>query len=135
HGAERPRIVLGRDTRASGPALESALADGIRSAGGDVLLAGVQTTPAVAFLTVDLEASSGVVISASHNPPEYNGIKLFGPAGHKLSDELETEIEELVRIGSGNGGKGGIEELEDATERYVLHLAETAEVDLSGMRV
>src|SRR5438093_7437724 len=92
HGEDRPRVVIGRDTRASGPELEGALAEGIRSAGGDVLLGGVLTTPAVAFLTTDLGASSGIVISASHNPPEYNGIKIFGPSGHKLSDALEEEI-------------------------------------------
>jgi len=135
-GAEPPRIVLGRDTRGSGPVLESALAEGIRSAGGDVLLAGVQTTPAVAFLTVDLEASSGIVVSASHNPPEYNGIKVFGPGGHKLSDDLEDEIEGLVDKGvEGGGHRGSVTELGEATERYVKHLVEAVETSLEGVSV
>src|SRR5438067_3954317 len=104
HGVERPVFVVGRDTRASGPMLEQALVDGIRAGGGDALVAGVQTTPAVAFLTVDLGAAAGVVLSASHNPPEYNGIKLFGSAGHKLSDELEDEIAHLVRTEAATEG-------------------------------
>jgi phosphoglucosamine mutase len=128
-------VVVGRDTRASGVGLELALADGIRSAGGDAILAGIQTTPAVAFLTVDVGASSGVVISASHNPPEYNGIKLFGPEGFKLSDELEAEIEGLVRERFSEDRGGGIEELGDATERYVRHLVDAAEHDLGGQRI
>jgi phosphoglucosamine mutase len=133
-GAERPRVVIGRDTRASGPDLEAAIADGIRSAGGEVLLAGVQTTPAVAFLTVDLGAASGIVISASHNPPEYNGIKLFGAAGYKLSDELEDEIERLTREDPGPpGARGSITELGGATERYVRHVVAAAESSLEGM--
>src|SRR5207248_469927 len=136
HGDARPRVVLGRDTRESGPELEAALADGFCSAGGDVVLAGVQTTPAVAFLTTDLGASSGVVISASHNPPEYNGIKLFGPEGYKLSDELEAEIERLVHGGRvEDGGRGSVTELEEATERYVMHLVDAAEASLDGMSV
>src|SRR5947208_4563097 len=96
HGERRPSFVLGRDTRASGEFLEAALAAGICSAGGDVLLAGVQTTPAVAFLTTSLKANAGAMISASHNPPEYNGIKFFSRAGFKLPDALEDEIEALL---------------------------------------
>ncbi len=88
--------MVGRDTRRSGEWLEEALVDGIRSAGGDVILAGVEPTPAIAFLTTALGASSGVVISASHNPPEDNGIKFFSRDGMKLSDELEDEIETLL---------------------------------------
>ncbi|MDP9295334.1 MAG: phosphoglucosamine mutase, partial [Actinomycetota bacterium] len=84
----RPSFVVGRDTRASGEFLEKALVEGICAAGGDALVAGVQTTPAVAFLTVDLGATSGVVISASHNPPEDNGIKFFGQNGYKLPDKV-----------------------------------------------
>src|SRR5438309_4363788 len=77
HGARRPTFVIGRDTRPSGPGLEAALARGIGEAGGEVLLAGIQTTPAVAFLVTDLGSAAGAVISASHNPPEDNGIKFF----------------------------------------------------------
>jgi phosphoglucosamine mutase len=118
HGDRRPIVVVGRDTRASGPMLEEALADGVGSAGGDALLIGVQTTPAVAFLTVDLGASSGIVISASHNPPEYNGIKLFGAEGYKLSDELEAEIEAAVRDESRSDSPGEVRAVADATDRY-----------------
>jgi phosphoglucosamine mutase len=96
HGATRPTFLVGRDTRRSGVWLEEAISDGIRSAGGDVILAGVEPTPAIAFLTTELQASSGVVISASHNPPEDNGIKFFSGDGMKLSDELEDEIESLL---------------------------------------
>jgi phosphoglucosamine mutase len=135
HGERRPTVVVGRDTRASGPMLEDALAEGIRSAGGDALLAGVQTTPAVAFLTVDLGASSGLVISASHNPPEYNGIKLFGAEGYKLSDELEAEIEAAVGEPSPSASPGEIRPVEGATDRYVTHLVSAAESELAGMRV
>ena len=92
-GAERPRFVIGRDTRASGPALEAAFVSGARSGGADVLLAGIEPTPAIAFLTASLGAAAGVVISASHNPPAYNGIKLFGPGGTKLADAVEDAIE------------------------------------------
>ena len=135
-GEDRPRVIIGRDTRASGPELEAALAEGIAAAGGEALLAGVQTTPAVAFLTVDLGASSGVVISASHNPPEYNGIKVFGSSGMKLSDELEGEIEVLVRSGSaGEEGRGSIAELGEATERYLRHVVAAAETSLEGLSV
>src|SRR6266487_605998 len=80
----RPTLVVGRDTRESGEWLEDALVEGIRTAGGDVVIAGVQPTPAVAFLTTAIGASSGVVISASHNPAEYNGIKFFSNKGMKL---------------------------------------------------
>jgi phosphoglucosamine mutase len=87
----RGRVFVGRDTRGSGPELEDALARGIVSAGGAAVLGGVLPTPAVALLALDL----GAVISASHNPPEYNGVKLFDRDGHKLTDEQEEEIEAL----------------------------------------
>lgn len=133
----RPVLVIGRDTRASGEPLERALAEGIRSAGADVILAGVVPTPAVAFLTVDLGAGAGVVISASHNPPEDNGIKFFGPFGYKLSDELEDEIEAELARGGGPAAdrEGRVREAPDALERYVRHLVEAAEARLDGMRV
>ncbi|MFN2544217.1 MAG: phosphoglucosamine mutase [Actinomycetota bacterium] len=135
HGEARPRVVVGRDTRLSGPALEGALAEGIEAAGGHVLLAGVQTTPAVAFLITELGAAAGAVISASHNPPEYNGIKLFGSTGQKLSDELEKEIEQVVHDGPTDRGPGSREELGDATERYVRHLVASSEGGIEGLRV
>jgi len=137
HGVDRPVFVVGRDTRASGPALEGALADGIRSGGGDVLLGGVQTTPAVAFLTVDLGTTAGAVLSASHNPPEYNGIKLFGQNGFKLPDRLEDEIEAVMAEGlpRPEGPPGSVRELSDATDRYLAHVVSAAEGRLDGMRV
>jgi phosphoglucosamine mutase len=139
HGLARPRIVLGRDTRASGEFLEAALAAGVCSAGGDAILLGVCTTPSVAFLTTDLDAQAGAVISASHNPAEYNGIKFFASSGYKLPDEVEDEVETLV--GSDEGprpagrGVGRILHMEDALERYIGHLERLASVSLDGMRV
>ena len=94
------RVFVGRDTRASGPELEEAFARGIVEAGGNAVLAGVLPTPAVALLALDL----GVVVSASHNPPEYNGIKVFDRDGRKLSDAAEEEIEALLDAeGPGEG--------------------------------
>src|SRR6478672_2353151 len=85
-------VLVGRDTRGSGPELEEALARGILSAGGDAVLAGVLPTPAVALLSLDV----GAVITASHNPPQYNGVKFFDRDGQKLSDESEERIEALL---------------------------------------
>ncbi len=96
-GESIPLIVLGRDTRESGPWIERALASGIRAAGGQIKVAGVITTPGVAFLTRTLPGSAGVVISASHNSYQDNGIKVFGPTGRKLSDALEQAIERDLR--------------------------------------
>ncbi|MEA1959785.1 MAG: phosphoglucosamine mutase [Bacillota bacterium] len=96
----RPRILVGKDTRLSGDMLEAALIAGICSTGADVLTVGVIPTPAVAYLTQTYEASCGVVISASHNPVQDNGIKFFGPNGFKLPDEIEEEIEKLVLEGT-----------------------------------
>src|SRR5437016_4488640 len=117
HGVARPVFVVGRDTRASGRPLETALVEGILAGGGDALLAGVQTTPAVAFLTVDLGTAAGAVLSASHNPPEYNGIKFFGESGFKLPDQLEDEIEAVVSEGPpAVGSPGSVREVPEATE-------------------
>jgi phosphoglucosamine mutase len=137
HGVRRPLVVVGRDTRASGRALEQALVEGIRLGGGDALVAGVQTTPAVAFLTVDVGAAAGAVLSASHNPPEHNGIKLFGGQGFKLPDDLEDEIERALATGPpvGSRAPGSVRELPDADERYLAHLVSAAEARLDGMRV
>src|SRR6266516_7439270 len=106
HGGDHPVVVVGRDTRASGDFLEAALAAGICSAGGDVLAAGVQTTPAVAFLTTALGANAGAMISASHNPPEDNGIKFFSREGYKLPDALEDEME--AALGDTGGRAEGV---------------------------
>jgi phosphoglucosamine mutase len=139
HGERRPHIVVGRDTRASGEFLEAALAAGICSAGGDAIVLGITTTPAVAFLTNDLGAHAGVVISASHNPPEYNGIKVFDAGGYKLPDEVEDEIEAATTEAAGPRpqGKeiGRILRDEGADERYLAHLVSTAEGTLRGKRI
>jgi phosphoglucosamine mutase len=135
HGDRRPSFVVGRDTRSSGEWLEAALANGIRQAGGDVVLAGVEPTPAVAFMTVELGASSGVVISASHNPADYNGIKFFGADGMKLPDELEDEIEANLDAGVDARDPGDVRPIGDARERYVAHLVGAASARLDGMTV
>src|SRR4029450_13601093 len=95
-GDHRHRVVIGKDTRLSGYMIESALQSGFTSVGMDVLLLGPMPTPAVAMLTRSMRADLGVMISASHNPYEDNGIKLFGPDGFKLSDEQELKIESLI---------------------------------------
>ncbi|HYX30109.1 MAG TPA: phosphoglucosamine mutase, partial [Pyrinomonadaceae bacterium] len=105
HLAERndgrkPRIVIGRDTRESGPAIEAALTEGALAVGATVESAGVITTPGVAFLTRSLHADAGVVISASHNPFDDNGIKIFDPSGRKLDDATERKIESDIAAGS-----------------------------------
>ena len=95
-GKDRPRFLIGKDTRVSGYMIENALSSGILSAGADVLLVGVLPTPAIAFLTKSINADAGIVISASHNPAEDNGIKVFRADGQKLSDSFEEEIEDCV---------------------------------------
>ncbi|HEY5661819.1 MAG TPA: phosphoglucosamine mutase [Gaiellaceae bacterium] len=125
----RGRIFVGRDTRASGVELEEALARGISSAGGNAVVAGVLPTPAVALLTLDL----GCVITASHNPPEYNGVKFFDRDGQKLTDEQEEEIEALLDQ-PGTGG-GEIDEVGVATDSYLEHVLERFGSDLSGLRI
>jgi phosphoglucosamine mutase len=131
-----PAFVIGRDTRLSGPVLEDALVEGIVSAGGDAIRAGVVPTPAVAFLTIELGVDSGVVISASHNPPGDNGIKFFGFRGFKLSDGLEDEIEaEIAGGGTANGVTGRERPIPVDASRYLDHVAEAAEARLDGMRV
>ena len=94
-----PTITIGKDTRISSDMLESALMAGICSMGGSVMPFGTIPTPAVAFLTVQEEADAGIVISASHNPFEHNGIKIFGSQGYKLSDEMEAAVEDIVLSG------------------------------------
>ena len=93
---ERPRVIIGKDTRISGDMLENALAAGILAVGGDVIKVGVITTPAVAYLAKYYNADAGVVISASHNTFEYNGIKFFNGEGYKLDDLLEEKIEDII---------------------------------------
>ncbi|MTI85659.1 MAG: phosphoglucosamine mutase [Firmicutes bacterium] len=134
-------LVVGMDTRISGAMLEGALIAGICSAGVNVLKVGIMPTPAVAYLTRALDAAGGVVISASHNPVEDNGIKFFGPSGYKLSDELESKIEALVVQGCDNlpsptgEDVGRVEIVQDAADRYVEFLRQAVATDLSGMKV
>src|ERR1700754_1545218 len=95
-GEHRHRVLIGKDTRLSGYMIETALVAGFTSVGMDVLLTGPMPTPAIGMLTRSMRADLGVMISASHNPYDDNGIKLFGPDGYKLTDQLEHEIEELI---------------------------------------
>ena len=130
----RPVILIGRDPRESGVWLENALVGGIHDAGGDALLVGVEPTPAVAFLTIDAGADAGVVISASHNPPEYNGIKFFGSDGMKLPDAVEDRIEAALADPTPADVVGGsIQELEGGRERYLAHVEAAAPARLDGM--
>jgi phosphoglucosamine mutase len=138
-GERRPHIAVGRDTRASGEFLEAALSAGICSAGGDVLSLGIVTTPGVAFLTRDLGAQAGAVISASHNPAEYNGLKFFAASGYKLPDEMEDEIEHIVEKADGprpvGRDVGRILSEPKAEFRYLEHLESAACGRLDGLRV
>ncbi|HET6714223.1 MAG TPA: phosphoglucosamine mutase [Actinomycetota bacterium] len=132
----RPTFVVGRDPRASGEWLEDALVEGIREGGGDAFIAGIEPTPAIAFLTTDLGATSGVVISASHNPPEYNGIKFFDATGSKLPDDVEDEIEGAMDdLGAAPDRRGDTRAVGDGRERYLTHLVDAAEARLDGMRI
>jgi len=138
---ERPKAVLGRDTRASGEMLECALAAGLNSAGVDVILAGQLPTPAIAMLAAQLGAQMGVIVSASHNPFTDNGVKFVHGDGHKLNDKTEIAIEKLV-LGTDDTphpegrGIGRISKLADGAERYIAHAVASMEgVRLDGMRV
>ena len=123
------KVFVGRDTRGSGEELEEAFARGVVSAGGAAVLAGVVPTPAVALLRLDL----GVVISASHNPPEYNGVKFFDREGRKLTDAAEEEIEALLDA-TGPGG-GEVDRINVAVKSYMEHVLERFAPDLSGLRI
>jgi phosphoglucosamine mutase len=135
HARATPTIVVGRDPRSSGVWLEEALVEGVRTAGGDVLLAGVQPTPAIAFMTVDLGASAGVVISASHNPAEDNGIKFFSREGMKLPDAIEDAIEAALGRDGAGAPAGSVTHVEGERDRYVEHVAGATLAPLDGMHV
>jgi phosphoglucosamine mutase len=138
-----PRVLIGKDTRLSGYMLETAIAAGVTSMGGRVLLCGPVPTPAVAHLTVSMRTDAGIVISASHNPYDDNGIKIFGDDGFKLPDAVEEEIERLIReperLGERRTGPaiGRAVKLEDARGRYVAFVKNTFPRDLTldGVRV
>lgn len=131
--------VVGRDPRASGEMLEAAVVAGLTSEGVDALLVGVLPTPAVAYLTAAYGADLGVMISASHNPMPDNGIKIFGPGGHKLDDDAEDRIEELVAEGPGlrpiGAGVGRVRPAPDAMDRYLEHIVTAADTRLDGLTV
>ncbi|NLV21910.1 MAG: phosphoglucosamine mutase [Syntrophomonadaceae bacterium] len=139
----RARIMVGKDTRVSGDMLEAALLAGICSTGADALTLGIIPTPAVAYLTQQYKASCGVVISASHNPVQDNGIKFFGSNGYKLPDEIEARIEKLVLAGTRDlvrpqgADVGRIYDVAEATNRYLAFLGScyTEQKDLSNLTV
>ncbi|HUT79279.1 MAG TPA: phosphoglucosamine mutase, partial [Polyangia bacterium] len=140
---KRPRIVVGKDTRLSGYMLETAIASGICSMGGEVLLVGPLPTPGISFITSSMRADAGVVISASHNPFRDNGIKLFGADGYKLPDEEEAGIERLMedaglpgRAAAGSD-VGQAARIDDALGRYIVALKNTfpRELTLDGVRL
>ena len=137
----QPTLIVGCDTRISGGMLANALMAGICSVGANAIFAGVLPTPAVAYLTRRHKVDAGVVISASHNPMEFNGIKFFNGDGYKLSDELEDEIEAMIKnhmkdvtlpIGS---GVGRIDYRFDIRDEYVKFIKKCVPVDLTGMRI
>src|SRR6516162_9756482 len=138
-GPGRRVAVVGRDPRASGEMLEAAVIAGLTSEGVDALQVGVLPTPAVAYLTGAYDADFGVMISASHNPMPDNGIKIFGPGGHKLDDDTEDQIEQLVAAGPGlrpvGAGIGRRVDAADADDRYLRHLGKVSPLRLDDLTV
>ncbi|MBR4072849.1 MAG: phosphoglucosamine mutase [Clostridia bacterium] len=138
---EKPKVLIGKDTRVSSNMLEMALAAGLCSVGADVVLVGFVPTPAIAFLIQDREADAGIMISASHNPCEYNGIKIFDANGFKLPDAMEEKIESLVLddispIKYPTGGDvGSVFLREDYVDLYIDHLVESVNADLKGLKI
>lgn len=140
-GKKNAKIIVGMDTRKSGDLLESALIAGICSVGADAYSVGIVPTPAVAYLTRKYGADAGIVISASHNPVEYNGIKFFNSKGYKLNDEIEEKIEsyilgqkdiDIYPTGEGVGRKITIE---DGVNQYIDYIKKSIDVDFKGMKI
>jgi len=139
----RPRVVIGKDTRLSGYMLETALTAGVTSVGVDVLLLGPLPTPGLAFITRDMRADAGIMITASHNPYHDNGIKIFSRTGDKLPDVEEAEMEELINshklrdVRSTEDDIGKAKRIEDAIGRYIVFCKNTFPEDmtLDGMKV
>ncbi len=140
-GTHKPKILVAKDTRISGDLLESAMVSGMLSVGAEAVLLGVVPTPAVALLVREYKADAGVMISASHNPVEFNGIKFFNREGFKLSDSLEDEIQQLIEdefdgipilIGA---DIGHVSHAKEATRDYVDFAVKTLDGDLSGMKI
>ncbi|MCM3671949.1 phosphoglucosamine mutase [Mesobacillus maritimus] len=138
---DRPKVLIGRDTRISGHMLEGALVAGLLSIGAEVMRLGVISTPGVAYLTKALGAQAGVMISASHNPVADNGIKFFGPDGFKLSDEQELEIEELMDLPEDQlprpvgANLGQVNDYFEGGQKYLQYLKQTVDEDFSGIHV
>lgn len=138
---KRPTVMIGRDTRASGDMLEAALTAGFCSVGVNVLSVGVVPTPAIAYLVGKYGCEAGVMISASHNPCEYNGIKIFQSTGYKLPDALEEEIESIIldtpdKIELKTGGEVGRRTYcKTAVEDYIEHVVSVCEVSLDGLNI
>ena len=138
---EKPRVLVGRDTRISGEMLESALIAGLLSIGAEVMRLGVVSTPGVAYLTKDMEANAGVMISASHNPVEDNGIKFFGPDGFKLTDEQEEVIESYLDQDSDNLPRptgvevGSISDYFEGGQKYLSYIKSTIDTDFEGLKI
>lgn len=140
-GAHHPKILVGRDTRISGQMLESAMCAGICSTGATVLLVDVMPTPAIAYLTKKYNADAGVVISASHNPMEYNGIKFFNSNGYKLSDEIEDKIQTIIHndckeVDIATGAHvGKTMTMNHAEDDYIDYIVSLNKVELTGLKV
>lgn len=128
-------VVIGRDTRVSGPEIQSALIEGLMRGGAEVLTVGVLPTPAIARMAIKYNALCGIVISASHNPPEYNGIKVFDGSGVKLSEEQEGSLEYYIENPPESRAVGSVKEIPDAQKQYVDYLVETVDYDMTGAKV
>lgn len=139
--AHKPTLMVGYDTRISGDMLANALMAGACSVGANCIFVGVIPTPAIAYLTRKYKVDAGVVISASHNPVEFNGIKFFDGNGYKLPDEMEDEIEALIRNNMQGvkfptgSGVGKVKYRTDAREEYINHAVQSVPVDLTGMKI
>ena len=138
---QKPRIIIGKDTRKSGDMLENAIAAGICSAGAEAVCVGVISTPAVAYLIREYSADAGVVISASHNPAEFNGIKIFNSCGYKLPDEIEERIEKIILDNTETlptipgDGVGSVVDKPDAKGDYVSFLKRTIDTTFEGLKI
>ena len=139
--AEKPKVLIGRDTRISGHMFEGALVAGLLSIGAEVMRLGVISTPGVAYLTKALSAEAGVMISASHNPVADNGIKFFGPDGFKLSDEQEAEIEALLDLEKDElprpvgGNLGRVNDYFEGGQKYIQYLKQSVDDEFSGIHI
>ncbi|MGE7604506.1 phosphoglucosamine mutase [Peribacillus sp. NPDC097675] len=139
--SEKPKVLIGRDTRISGEMLEGALVAGLLSIGAEVMRLGIISTPGVAYLTKALSAEAGVMISASHNPVADNGIKFFGPDGFKLSDEQEAEVEALLDLENDElprptgGDLGHLNDYFEGGQKYLQYLKQSVDEDFTGIHV